>query len=581
MTRLPGRWATPAILACAAWGSIAHAQDFDRIAPKLPPVQVAPPPNPPAPTLPVGGSSQVVSPRLNGVVFVSGGGALALNGPAPGDAGPSGIAAPGLPLLRTRQFQDQIRPFLGKPATLADLARIAAITRAWYKSQRRPFVDVTVPPQNISGGVVQIVVTEYRLGKIEVSGNRYFSTALVEQTSGLEPGQTIDLGILEGDLNRLNQNPFLSVDAVFRPGAAAGETDVQLQAKDRLPLRVYAGYDNEGVRNLGAQELNLGVNWGNAFGTGQILSYQFNRSVSGRFTAHSVSDVIALPWQDKLLIFGSFETETPYIANGFKDIGHSGQASIRYVRALPGPGWLTQDLQLGYDFKATDNNLEFSGVQIFGKTAELDQFPLIYDGTVTDRYGQTSIQNILVESPGGITAGNNNAALRSLVPGSAARYLYDRLAVTRTTRLPAGFSSVTRAIVQGASGNLPDSEQLGGGGVGSVRGYFTDTALGSKGELLSQELRLPAFSPTRLWSKAGGVGDLAQFGLFYDYADLHQVQPEPDIPNTADLASAGFLLHYTLSRFVDIQFDMGWRLRKTPADNRHGAYGEVAAVFGF
>ncbi|MBS0967259.1 hypothetical protein JK165_14495, partial [Acetobacter okinawensis] len=34
---------------------------------------------------------------------------------------------------------------------------------------------VSIPPQNISNGVVQIVVTEYRLGTVKTAGNHWFS----------------------------------------------------------------------------------------------------------------------------------------------------------------------------------------------------------------------------------------------------------------------------------------------------------------------------------------------------------------------------------------------------------------------
>ncbi len=567
-------------LALSAAGGGATAQDFDRIAPKLPQPNTAPALRGPiaAPVAP--GADAVLAPALRGVVFVAGEGALRPEGLAAANV-PQGFSAPGLQLLQQPAFRAEVAPLLGHPLTASGLNRLAALARSWYRSHRRPFVDVTTPPQNISSGVVQLVVTEYRLGAVQVTGNKHFSTPLIRRTSGLEPGQTLDLDQLEADLTRLNQNPFLTVNAVFRPSASPSQTDVDLRASDRFPLRIYAGFDNQGVRTLGLDEANVGINLGNVLGTGQIVSYQYNRSLSGRYQAHSVSDVAPLPWGDKLLVFGSYESERPNIASAFNDVGHSGQASIRYVHALPTLSWLSEDLQVGYDYKTTDNNLEFSGFQIFGASAEVDQFPLVYDATESDRFGQTAVQNTLVFSPGGLTAGNNKTDLRALVPGSAATYAYDRLAITRTTRLPASLVSITRASVQGASDNLPDSEELGGGGVGSARGYYTDTALGSEGELFSQEVRLPPFSPSALLPAGAKIGDAAQAGVFFDYADLRQVSAIPDLPRVVDLTSAGFNLHYSASRFLDIQFDMGWRLRSVPGQTEHGSYGEIAITAGF
>ena len=571
----------PLALAAAALAFQARAQDFDRIAPKLPPKFEAPALSAPPAPAPVAAPETPVISALKGLVFVAGADQLE----------PRGRVAPagGLDLARTPELADphfraQLEPFFGKPLTLADLARLRNLTLAWLKAHGRPFADVTTPPQNVSNGVVQVVLTRYRLGGVEVEGARWFSPGLIRRESGLKPGRPLELGALQTDLDRLNANPFLTVDAVFKPGAAPGETDVVLQAHDRAPVRAYAGYDNLGVRSLGRNEFNLGLNWGNAFGLGQILSYQLTRSFSGRYTSHAVSDVIPLPWRDRLLVFGSYEKARPDIAAVFNDQGHSGQASLRYVHVLPRIGWagtaVVQDVQAGYDYKTTDNNLEFSGVRVFATQAEVDQFPLIYDATVTDRLGQWAIQNIAVYSPGGLTADNTTAALATLVPGARSEYAYDRILVTRTTRLPFGAVAVTRATAQGATHNLPDSEQLGGGGVGSVRGYDTDTALGSEGELFSQELRAPAFSPSRLFGDAG-FGDLAQVGAFFDYADLRQVTPIPDQKRTVDLASAGVNGRYTLGRFIDVQLDIGWRLRSAPTEPHKGSYAQVSTTIGF
>ncbi len=49
----------------------------------------------------------------------------------------------------------------------------------------------------------------------------------------------------------LNANPYRSVDVVYAPGEADNTTDIILQTADRFPMRVSAGYDNAGVRQLG------------------------------------------------------------------------------------------------------------------------------------------------------------------------------------------------------------------------------------------------------------------------------------------------------------------------------------------
>ena len=507
-----------------------------------------------------------------------------------GSAGPTGIMVSGLAPLNDPAFTAQIAPFIGRPVTLADLQQISTLTTAWYRTHGRPFVAVTVPPQNISSGVVQVVVTEYRVGTLTVAGNHWFSTEMLQQESGLVPGQTLTLPQVQDDLDWLNDNPFRSVNTLFEPGAEPGTTDVVLQTEDRLPLHVYTGFDNQGVSSLGRGEWNLGAVWGNALGLDQTLAYQFTRSLSGRYEANAASWTVPLPWRDKLLIFGSFAQERPDVGDVFGETGNSGQASIRYVHTLPRLAMttgieLTGTLQVGYDFKTTNNNLEFGGAQVFASQAEIDQFPLIYDATLTDPYGQTAFENQLVVSPGGVTGANTKSAFQAIVAGSAADYVYDRIGLTRTTVLPEGplkgFSWTARVIGQVANRNLLYSEQLGAGGMDSVRGYYTDAALGSQGVLVSQEVWGPTFSVAGLLHNQTSVSDQGQVGVFWDYGHVSQVQGIPEAVNAADLSSVGFDLHATLGRFFDVRFDLGWQLRAVPGGTKRGAFGDVAVVAGF
>ncbi len=254
---------------------------------------------------------------------------------------------------------------------------------------------------------------------------------------------------------------------------------------------------------------------------------------------------------------------------------------MRYVHPLPRLSWLRQDASFGYDFKTTNTNLDFGGFAVFAGLAEIDQFPLSYGAVATDPLGRTELHNDLVPSPGGLSGQNTNSAFATLVPGATARYVYDRLALTRLTRLPEGLTWVARAVVQVSDRNLPDSEQLAGGGPNSVRGYYTDTALGSEGELISLEIRFPSFSPLGLLGARRPVQDEAQLGIFWDYANLFQVKPIPDQPDHVDLASLGGDLSYALGRFANVSASVGSQLRPPPGTTKTGAYAQVSLMAGF
>lgn len=552
----------------------AQAQAYQRIAPQMPLGHATPQVTIPGQTSHLPASNAVIVHSIQGII-VTDPQHFVKEGRAP-EALSYQIAVNNAPDA-DKTLGDDLRSFLGQPMTFNQLRRIGDVVIAWYRAHGRPFVHVTVPPQNVNSGILQIQVVEYRVGKIQVDGNQWFSDRIIKAAVGLKPGQTVTLPELEEDLNWANQNAFRTVNAVFQPGASLGLMDVDLKTKDRFPLRFYGGYDNEGVPSLGLNEWYVGFNWGNAFNSDQTLSYQLTKSFNGHYTAHSASDVIPLPWRDEIQIFGSYEQERPLLGPFFAETGHSGQASIRYVHDLPKLGWITGDVEIGYDFKTTDTNLEFGGVQVFSATARIDQFPLIIEGTEHDLLGTTSIRNDLILSPGGIQAGNSNAAFRAMVPYSNANYLYDRMTLSRITSLPLKFSLLTRVQLQDSTTNLLDSEELVGGGPGSALGYRTDTALGSKGVLAAAELRAPPVQMPYLGKISSGV---LQPIAFWNYADLHQVTSIPNLPRTIDLASLGIGLNYQNGDNLDLKFAIGWQLRSAPGVLKKGGYGDISVSIG-
>lgn len=569
------------LLAAAIFGVLLgdaplYAQVYQRIAPSKPvPPPAVKPVLPAPPVVSAAEPNRIILKTLKGLVFVPSMKQFNKAG-FKGKLPPTGIDLSLLPLLNHRDFVRKIAPLIGRPFTLHDITQISQSVVAWYSKKGHALMDVAIPPQNISSGIVQVVVMQYRVGKVRVTGNKWFSSGLLRSESGIKLGKPISLKQLRGDLNWLNSNPFRQVNAVFSPGALPGETDVDLATRDQLPLRGYAGFDNQGVPTLGRNEYDVGFNWGNAFWLDQQLSYQYTRSLSGQYSAHSLDWMIPLPWRDRLIIFGSYEQEKPAIGSGFSSIGQSGQASLRYMHPLPSCSWLNEDIGLGYDFKTTNNNLEFGGTQVGTSQNSLNQFLLLYDATETDPWGNTAVKNQFVSSAGALRGQTN--APDETYPAS---YIYDQIELNRITFLPGGFSSTTRFLGQVADHNLPDSETLDAGGVGSVRGYNPETDLGSEGELISEEIRAPAFDPAGFLNLPAPLHSTAQFGVFIDYADVYQVQPVADSINRADLASAGVDLHYAVGNSVSVEMDYGQQLRRAPGYSSRGGEFDISVTVSF
>ena len=570
----------------------ARAQNYPRVAPQEP--EAAPPatlPAPPSPPPSAANENAVIIPELKGIAFVA----------SSATVKPEGLTAPGvslgdITLLERDDFRTQVEPFLGRPLTFGRLNEIARLVVAFYRAHAHPLVNVTVPEQNVQSGTVQIVVTEFRVGAVRVEGNKWFSDAQVAAPVTFQPGDTVDADRLLGELDAANANPFRRVDLIYAPGAKPGATDLILQTQDRFPLRVYGSYDNGGTPSTGRARWGLGFNWGKAFGLDSQLAYQFTSSNDfwrGRssppgepdgasFVAHSLNWSLPMPRGGRLALFGAHEESVPQLGPDFGLTGRSDQVSLRYSQPLPRTPAFTHAVEVGYDYKNTNNNLDFGGTTVSANATEIDQFLLKYSANLDDRFGSTGGSATLAWSPGDITSRNTDAAFQP-APGqsgrsaASARYAYLRVELERLTRLPLDATWATRLIGQLTSSNLLSTEQLSVGGPDLLRGYEPNSINGDRGVVLSNELRTPVFHLLPGKNPADRLQALA----FWDYAALSARRDVVGDINRVHASSAGLGLRYNLAAWLVLKLDYGWQLQRLPNDGGDGRFGFAAVTVGY
>ena len=579
-----------ALLALVTWSMSAFAQDIRTVAPKQPlPRQNAGMIKPPQSlSMPVNASKSPLLAKLTGLRFVNSDQKIVRSGTRG-----AGIQTVFLPLMNSPRVKRRLSAFLGKPLFAEDLTKISNIVISWYRANNYPMVDVVFPEQDITTGIVQAIVIEYRLGKVNVKGNKYFSSRLLRSQIETKRGEAINFSRLKTDLNKLNRSPFRTVNAVFGKSDVVGATDLTLETQDRFPFSAYVGIDNLGLPITARDRYSIGFSVGDPFGFDQQFSYAFitspdlwrtrnngaGLSNKPRFTAHSGAYLLPLGNGDAININGFYVSQVPNLGPDFGQVGHGLQFSFRYEMPLAIRGALSQQLQFGFDYKRFDNNLAFGGTQIFSSKYKIAQLVVSYDATLVDRYGQTTVENQLVISPGNLLPGNNSATfIASGVAQSNARYLYDNIEVMRVTSLPWDASIVLRGKAQMATHELLPSEQLGAGGSDSVRGYDPRVANGSQGIVTSVELRSPIMTPLL---DTLGVRDQGQLLAFWDYGKVSYLYPQTNLPKSAKLQSAGFGMRYTIGRNVDLRMDYGWQLEKAPGATKLGHLANIAVTLAY
>lgn len=392
----------------------------------------------------------------------------------------------------------------------------------YYQENNHPVVSVYIPEQDVTNGVVHIVVMEGYVGQIACSGGKWFPNWMYENFLRLGPGDAITADTLLTDVAWLNRNPFRDVDVIFTPGRSPGTTNIELVICDRFPVQVYAGADNTGTSVSGTDRYYAGATWGNAFFLDQILTYQYTTSGDFKeFQSHTLHWTVPLFWRHLFIAYGGYST----IEGDSSEISTDGtyfQASVRYTVpfGVNYDGRL-QEFTVGFDFKNYNSNSFFVGEEEFVLVADgvvnLSQFMAGYAYACQSAWQRVSINLNLYGSPGRLLPDESNADYDMLSPRAKNKYIYGLLTVGDVLYLPWCWSFSALGRLQLASENLLPSERFGIGGYDTVRGYEEREFLADDALILNAELRTPTFSFLNFLTHSCNWCDEMRFLAFFDY----------------------------------------------------------------
>jgi hemolysin activation/secretion protein len=583
------RWRTlavPLIALCLLhfWSAAAApAQDFDRYRPNPPASRPHVPNLPAPPDAPVGGSTDELVSALRGVMILDD--TSRVQDPIAPFDGVRIDPLADLTVAREEQFKRIIQPYLGQPISIRSLNEMARGMVQLYQNYKQPVVDVSMPPgQDITDGVVQVVITESRIGNIRFDGNCWFDDCLLGQQSWLRPGQRIYEPCLQNELIWYNQNPFRDVRVELEPGRHPGTTDIVYKVQDEKPIRWYSGYEDSGVRQTSLERLIFGFNWGNAWGKDRQLSYQYtaDAELGGTLGVHSfVYQVPIIENRDTWTVFGSWG-DIDVTTNGVRSEGTSWQLSGRYRHTLCRTKCQVDQLQLGFDTKGTDNLIDFGIPTVSNPDTEVHIVNMTMGVSSQQQYsdGTTAYACDLFASPGYLLSRNTNEDFRSLRSNSKAHYAYVRSWIERVYNIDCRRDFVVRATGQLATNRLLATEQLGFGGYRTLRGYDMRIVNGDAGYILNLEYR----SKPILGCCNGKETSLTMLA-FSDIGQQFNYGNDPNLPYDEFLASVGVGFRYMIDPTCTLRFDYGVPLTRVgapvtvPQDSAGRVH--VGAVFAY
>ncbi len=472
-----------------------------------------------------------------------------------------------------KKLQEQLEPlYFQKQLTQSSIINIRDAIAKFYQDYSHPFVLIEIPPQELSSGVLQLVVIEARVNSVSVEGNCTWSHSLCSKRAiDLEPGDHIDNQLMTRDLNFYNRNPFRNVSAIYEPGEVEGTTDVIFLVQDRLPFQVYAGVDNTGLDPTGKVMEYAGFRWGNFAGMEHIFNYQYTTSEFKRMQAHTVQYLAPLSWKHVLNIYGGYANIKPKTTFPMQSVsGFSGQASLRYTIPLLPYSTLRHEVSCGFDFKRTNNDLFFTsdtGLAPFHQPVNLTQLVVGYYGTYKQPKYAIDYSITFFGSPVEWIADQSNKDYNGLRPGAKNTWIYGFATIDYRLLLPKEFIFVTSAKGQVSSTTLLPSEEFGLGGYTTVRGYDERIVNQDDAFLLNNELHTPTW---RVFTKKNAdLVDAMHMLVFLDFSYGVDITPVPGQKKSQWLGGVGPGIRYFLGNNLSCRLDWGFKLHKGPEIGSH------------
>ena len=474
----------------------------------------------------------------------------------------------GAAILPQVEIEKAVYAFMGPGRTRDDVEHARAALEKAYHDRGYQSVVVEVPAQTVADSVVRLHVVEAAVGRLRVTGSRYFSPDFIRtQTPALKEGQVPDFNAAQKQLADVNRLGDRRVTPLLRAGQAPGTVDVDLKVSDTLPVHGSVELNNDHSPNTDPLRLVATMHYDNLWQLGHSASFTYSVSPTNRSNSEVFAGSYLAPlWTTpvSLLVYGYHSNSNVAAIGGIDVLGKGYTIGARAIIQLPNLGSYAESLSAGVDFKHND--------QIVGvlSPSYIDYFPIgaTYTLQESDAHGTAKISL-------GVTAGTRGLG-SDLVTVQENRYNATQnffrvnLDASFSRELPKGFQGFLRLDGQLADNPLVAAEQFAGGGLSSVRGYLQAEAIGDQGLSGGLELRSPSLA--RFF---GGYVDELRVYTFLDGSVVQVLSPLPEQTDFYDLYSAGIGIRLQILKHLSGEANLAFPLTDGPttrADRPRAAF---------
>ena len=452
-----------------------------------------------------------------------------------------------------RELAEVTQQFAGREITFAELIAAEAAVTQKYVAAGYINSGAVIPANQTfprEGGVVKMRIVEGGLDEIEITGNRRLNSNYVRSRLERATRRPLNRSRLLEALQMLQLDPLIgNISAELQAGSRPENSRLEVRVKeaDSFSAEVFA--DNNRSPSVGSFRRGVRINQANLLGLGDGLEVSYaNTDGSNEFNGSYTVPVNA---RNGTIGFAASAASTNIIEEPFDRAQIEGKSrTYELTYRQPIVEKPDRTLALGLSFSRQESDTFLSGER-FALSAGANERGETRVSAV--RFFQEYVQrssNQVFAARSQFSLGTNLFGATANDSGPDSRFLAWRGQAQYVRLLAPETLLIVRSDIQLADRSLLSLEQIGIGGVQSVRGYRQDLLLTDSGAIASAEVRIP------VW-RVPEVEGLLQVAPFIDFGlGWNQSEEKPN-PESDKLLGAGLGLVWQMGDRLNVRLDYG------------------------
>jgi hemolysin activation/secretion protein len=182
-------------------------------------------------------------------------------------------------LLAPEAIAGVLSNYTGSAVAFERLRQGLGALQLLYRDRGYATVNVALPHQRITNGVVRVRVIPGTLSDIVVKGNRYFSSENVRRAlPSLTTNVVLNTKWFQPELDRANANPDRQIYPMISPGPEPETSALTLNVKDQLPLHGHMEVNDKSTPGTPLLRIDSAVQYNNLWQLEHQIGLEYNFS---------------------------------------------------------------------------------------------------------------------------------------------------------------------------------------------------------------------------------------------------------------------------------------------------------------